>query len=102
MEDRNHIPELVWMRMAAASQPRPAWSGDLADDCTARWAGLTLRAECMEDGIWWWSVYLDSQDLEVASSLDVDAVFATGEDARKAAELAALAFLGLPGNTLYE
>ncbi len=48
------------------------WTGDLDDDCIARWCGLTLRAECMGcndddcDGLdtckpehgeyWWWEV----------------------------------------------
>ncbi|MDR6568809.1 hypothetical protein [Chitinophaga ginsengisegetis] len=33
------------------------WTGDLSDDCTAKWAGLMLRAEWMEKNYWWWAVY---------------------------------------------
>lgn len=81
------------MRVAAALQPQPIWCGDLADDCIARWAGLTLRAECMDDGVWWWAVYLDAQDLEIASSNEADAIAATGDEARNAAVKAARNFL---------
>ena len=40
------------------------WTGDLEYDCTAEWAGLMLRAECMNDDYWWWEVY-DMQKGEV-------------------------------------
>lgn len=42
---------------------RIVWTGDLDDDCTARWCGLTLCAEAMDEDSsgngtdWWWAVY---------------------------------------------
>lgn len=56
------------------------WTGDLADDCTARWRGLVGRTEMMgvvqgsragseektEVDHWWWSV-IDEQGNEAAS-----------------------------------
>ena len=44
-----------WLREAAKLPIE--WTGDLHDDCTARWAGLMLRAEQMQRGVWWWAVY---------------------------------------------
>lgn len=35
------------------------WTGDLADDCTAIWAGLMLGAEEMDRDTWWWAVSQD-------------------------------------------
>ena len=39
------------------------WTSDLNDDRTARWAGLMLRTEEMDDRVWWWAVY-DMEDEE--------------------------------------
>jgi hypothetical protein len=81
------------MRIAAEAQPTPDWRGDLSDDCTARWAGFTLRAECMDEGIWWWATYLDVPDIQIASSNDGDTSPASGDEARAAAVRAARSFL---------
>jgi hypothetical protein len=86
----------LWMREAAAATPEPTWCGDLADDCTARWAGFTLRSEWMNNNIWWWAVYLDKADEQIASSNDAEVQPASGEEARTAALRAAQNFLGLP------
>ncbi len=66
----------------------PVWTGDLNDDCTARWHGLILRAEMMQPGEWWWAVYMDQSE--------EDSVWnnhgrwpLTGKRARRAAEAAA-------------
>ncbi len=48
--------EIYWQRNAAETT-QPQWEGDLEDDCSAEWAGLTLRAEEMEENYWWWCVY---------------------------------------------
>lgn len=71
------------------------WYGDLADDCTARWAGLTLRAEKMADGEWWWCVYDEESEGQVASSNGVHGRVRTGGEARHAAEQAARSYLNL-------
>jgi hypothetical protein len=72
------------------------WSGDLNDDCTARWAGLTLRAEEMDEGSWWWAVYDDDIDNPVRASYDDDMGQAkSGQDARNAAEREARTYLRL-------
>jgi hypothetical protein len=92
------------------------WHGDLKDDCTARWAGLMLRAEKMNDGDWWWCVYdiefegpvilstrrrgsrrlacVDvGSDKAVISSNDFPGRVRTGGEARQAAEQAAQSYL---------
>jgi hypothetical protein len=86
----------IWMRQAAEANPEPTWYGDLSDDCTARWAGFTLRAEWMDDDIWWWAVSLDGQSDQIASSNDSEVQPTSGEDARMSAFRAAKRFLGLP------
>lgn len=69
---------------------RPVWEGDLSDDCTAQWHGLTLRAEKMTTGDWWWAVF-DDADSEgwVASSSDHSPRRWSAGQARRAAEVAA-------------
>ena len=74
-------------------ESRIDWSGDLSDDCTARWAGLMLRAEEMEHGRWWWAIHDqtlgDSGDSVVSSNDDGQPMCRSGEEARSAAEAAA-------------
>lgn len=68
------------------------WTGDLNDDCTARWSGLILRAEWMDNNIWWWAVSDAETGLEIDSSNNdgyFDVRFASGTAARQAAERAA-------------
>lgn len=67
------------------------WTGDLDDDCTARWAGLMLRAEWMDGTIWWWAVSNIATGRELASSNDDRREYTTGAAARSAAELIARA-----------
>jgi hypothetical protein len=67
------------------------WVGDLNDDCTASWEGLTLRAERMRRVSWWWAVYDETG--EVACSADSDVHVPTGKKARAAAEHAAKEWL---------
>lgn len=71
------------------------WTGDLNDDCTARWQGLILRAEWMDENIWWWAVSIDNNDLssEIDSSNNYDAPCIGGEKARSLAEGAAKNFI---------
>ena len=86
--------ETNWQRILAEST-KPEWYGDLDDDCTARWAGLMLRAECMQDDIWWWAVHDDAQNEQVHSSNDTgESVCHFGGEARQAAEKAARRYLG--------
>jgi hypothetical protein len=84
------------MRSAAEAAPEPAWCGDLSDDCIAHWAGFTLRAEWMSNNIWWWCVYVDGHEDQIASSNDSDIHTVSGDEARTAALRAAKHFLGLP------
>ena len=71
------------------------WYGDLGDDCTARWAGLMLRAEKMSIGDWWWCVYDEEFEGQVVSSHVVPGRVRTGGEARHAAEQAARSYLNL-------
>jgi hypothetical protein len=82
-----------WQRIV--TETRPEWFGDLDDDCSAHWAGLTLRAELMEENRWWWCAY-DDGDTQVRSS-DEDHYCSTisGEWARASAEQAARQYLRL-------
>ena len=87
--------DLSWMHSAVRANPDPDWHGDLADDCTAHWAGFTLRAEWMDEDVWWWAVYWDDRDLQIASSNDVGVPPASGDEARASARRAVLSFLNL-------
>jgi len=64
-----------WRHLAAREPPK--WHGDLDDDCTAQWAGFTLRAEWMVDDVWWWCVY--EGDEQIASSNDSETPCTSGE-----------------------
>ncbi len=70
------------------------WNGDLNDDCTARWSGLMLRAECMDEDYWWWCVYdmLDNEN-QIDNSNEYDEQVIGGEKARKKAEEVAKNYL---------
>lgn len=63
------------------------WNGDLNDDCTARWSGLMLRAEWMDEDYWWWCVYdmLDNEN-QIDSSNEYDERIIGGNKAREKAE----------------
>lgn len=70
------------------------WKGDLNDDCTAKWAGLLLRAEWMDDDYWWWSVYdMYDNEKQIDSSNEYNKPYTNGEIARKTAEDKAKEFL---------
>ena len=97
-ENQLSEPDYSWMRLAIQAKPVPDWRGDLNDDCTALWAGFTLRAELMNGRVWWWAVYLDAQNLQIASSNDSEASPLTGDEARAAAVRAVLSFLNLNPN----
>lgn len=86
-------PEVMRMRLAAEAEPTPLWTGDLSDDCTALWAGFTLRAEKMDADIWWWATYVDASNRQIASSNDTEVSPRTAEEARAAAFRAARSFL---------
>ena len=70
------------------------WNGDLNDDCTARWSGLMLRAEWMDEDYWWWCVYdmLDNEN-QIESSNEYNEKFIGGEKAREKAEEVAKNYL---------
>ena len=63
------------------------WNGDLKDDCSAKWSGLMLRAEWMEEDYWWWCVYdmLDNET-QIDSSNEYNERIIEGEKAREKAE----------------
>ena len=63
------------------------WNGDLKDDCTAKWSGLMLRAEWMDEDYWWWCVYdmLDNET-QIDSSNEYNERIIEGEKAREKAE----------------
>lgn len=82
-------------RVLATTKP-PVWTGDLDDNGSARWAGFMLRAERMDNCVWWWCIYEDGAEEQLASSNDHEAQpCASGEAARSAAEQAARRWLGL-------
>ena len=71
------------------------WTGDLDDDCTAKWNGLILRAEWMNKNIWWWAVSYDDNNRqdEIDSSNNYKTKCISGEKARQLAEATAKTFL---------
>lgn len=69
------------------------WTGDLDDDCTARWSGLLLRAEWMDGSHWWWAVSKMDSGVEISSSNDDPRSCTSGREARLFAEGAARAHL---------
>jgi hypothetical protein len=72
------------------------WRGDLADDCTAEWSGLLLRAEWMAGNRWWWAVSDLASGEEIDSSNNegyFEVEFTSGDVARHAAEKAAREYL---------
>ena len=71
------------------------WTGDLSDDCIALWAGLMLRAECMDEHEWWWAVYdMQNNEIIIDASNEYDTRFTDGEIARKQAEKVAKKYFG--------
>jgi hypothetical protein len=72
------------------------WTGDLSDDCTAEWAGLLLRAECMDEDYWWWEVSdIENPEIEIDSSNNYDISFIGGDASRQKAEEVAKMYLGV-------
>jgi len=70
------------------------WTGDLNDDCTAVWNGLILRAEWMDEKIWWWAVSIhDGRTEEIDCSNNYDELCIGGQNARLLAEQAARQYL---------
>ncbi|KIQ21036.1 hypothetical protein RT99_11975 [Flavobacterium sp. MEB061] len=64
------------------------WEGDLDDDCLAKWAGLMLRAELMdEEDNWWWCVYdMLNEEKQIDSSNEYEERCIGGKTARNKAE----------------
>lgn len=78
------------------------WTGDLDDDCTAVWAGLMLRAECMNEDYWWWCIYdMENQKNVVDASYKYNHQFRSGNESRQAAEERAKHYLGMDYNLKY-
>jgi hypothetical protein len=70
------------------------WTGDLSDDCTARWGGLMLRAEWMDEEYWWWAVYdFHNEEVTIDSSNNYTERVIGGEAARLSAEKVAKDYL---------
>ena len=70
------------------------WKGDLNDDCTAKWCGLMLRAEWMDEDYWWWAVYdMGNNEETIDSSNEHEERYTGGEAARQAAEEVARKYL---------
>lgn len=81
-----------WKARKILAEKPIIWTGDLNDDCTAIWAGLILRAEEMDHGIWWWRVSqwdtnkIPEDLLEIDSSNAHDKIYKSGQEARNMAE----------------
>ena len=72
--------------MSAHAEDTIVWTGDLDDDCTARWRGLMLRAEWMNGPNWWWAVSNMATGEEIRSSNDDSRTCTAGASARACAE----------------
>ena len=87
---------------AILAEPIP-WTGDLEDDCTARWRGFGAHAECMDEydpddpgssNAWYCCVWeqmpgakVGADNREVFHSSDADICPLTGPAARQLCEL---------------
>ena len=80
-----------WQRDAATSDIQ--WTGDLGDDCTAEWSGLTLRAEDMKRADWWWAVYDKRTGTIIGNSSQAVTRVTSGNKARSAAEALARSWI---------
>jgi hypothetical protein len=49
----------------------------------------------MDGDTWWWAVYWDARDLQIASSNDLDVPPKSGDEARASARRAVLDFIDL-------
>jgi hypothetical protein len=76
------------------------WTGDLNDDCIAKWNGLILRAELMDEDRWWWAVSKDNNKPmdDIDGSNNHDTVCTSGERARQLAEEVAIKFINANRN----
>lgn len=80
-------------RKTLARQPI-TWTGDLSDDCTAKWAGLMLRAEWMDEDYWWWAVYdMQKGEATIDDSNNYTDRFIGGEISRQKAESVAQKYI---------
>jgi hypothetical protein len=84
--------ELQAMRLEAATTPI-SWTGDLNTQCTARWAGLLLRAEQKHRAHWSWTVYDAKTRAIIMDSRMSWGRAMHGKKARLAAEQAARDYL---------
>jgi|ERR1700677_3079465 len=83
-----------WQQEAVKTKPEPVWTGNLDQDCMARWAGFTLRAWLREDG-WMWYASLDESEIIIDSSHDLPVLPSSGIIARNSAKSAVLEYLRL-------
>ena len=95
-DEKKVIMNIKSWQIEAAKLKSPEWYGDLDDDCTAKWAGFLLRAEWMDDNLWWWAV----SDLETEEELDSSNYYrefqpSTGLEARRLAESSVYELLGI-------
>jgi len=93
---RKPTPSLI--QQALGKKSSPIWEGDLNDDCTARWAGLILRAEWMDGVAWWWAVSDEESEYEIDSSNNNEVRVTSPSEARRLAEKAACHYLRIPPN----
>ena len=91
------LPPSLIQRTLGKKAP-PVWEGDLSDDCTARWAGLILRAEWMDGVTWWWAVSDVESQHEIDSSNNHGVTVTSPNEARRLAETAACKYLNIPPN----
>ena len=86
-------PDIESRRIEAEASP--IWSGDLDDDCSARWAGFLLRAEAMDKEVWWCAVTDLKTGLIVEDSAAGAGVLKDGLAARRKYEEAVRRFLSV-------
>lgn len=78
-----------------AAKIAPLWTGDLADDCSAQWAGFWLRAEKMQENSWWYSVRDIASGLTLEDSTAIAVEIRDGGAARMQCEEVARRFLSV-------
>lgn len=89
----------MWLRRKKEPDGKTiTWTGNLNDDCSARWNGLLLRAEWMDGEKWWWAVYdMENEERTIDSSVDRGRMSTSAGASRQEAERVARAYIGMQG-----
>jgi len=84
MNEQKLTTELIKKRLLLGW---PEWEGDLNDDCTMEWKGLSAHVEQMSKNHWYFSVWITGTKQDIFHSTDDDVVALSGNSARNICEI---------------